>query len=182
MSSDRKWLDVSLEGLPPAEADRVRAFRLLLVQGALLRGLLDRELAPSGVTAQQGALLSWIDAQPEPPTLGAAAAGLVMSHQNVKQIAAALARKGFLDIVVDAADRRARRLVTKARHRRFWKRRNADDFAAVQSWLSVWSDDEVGQAVHLLQRLHQHLKDGPAAQPPAPAPTPARRAGRAPPR
>ncbi|MFO1329974.1 MAG: MarR family winged helix-turn-helix transcriptional regulator [Rubrivivax sp.] len=175
MSSDRKWLDASLDGLPQAQADRVRAFRLLLVQGTLLRSLLDRELAPSGVTAQQGAMLSWIDAQPEPPTIGAVAAALVTTHQNVKQIATALARKGFLDIVVDAADRRARRLVPKARHRRFWKRRNADDFAAIQSWLAVWTDDEVGRAVDLLQRLLRHLKAEADASQPAPAPTPTRR-------
>lgn len=158
MSSNRQWLEASLEGVPAAQAQRVRAFRLLLVQGALLRGLLDRELAPSGVTAQQGAMLSWIDAQPEPPTISAVAAGMAMTHQNVKQIASALARKGFLEIVVDAADRRARRLVPAARHRRFWQRRNADDFAAVQTWLSVWTEEEVSAVVGLLQRLHRHLQ------------------------
>lgn len=169
MSPDRQWLEASLEGVPAAQAQCVRAFRLLMVQGALLRGLLDRELAPSGVTAQQGAMLSWIDAQPEPPTISAVAAGMAMTHQNVKQIASALARKGFLEIVVDAADRRARRLVPAARHRRFWKRRNADDFAAVQTWLSVWTDEEVSAVVELLRRLHRHLQvqartaDGPAA-------------------
>jgi len=157
MSSERQWLEASLDGVPATQAQSVRAFRLLMVQGALLRGLLDRELAPSGVTAQQGAMLSWIDAQPVPPTISAVAAGMAMTHQNVKQIASALERKGFLAIEVDAADRRVRRLVPAARHRRFWKRRNADDFAAVQAWLSVWTDEETSTVVALLQRLHRHL-------------------------
>lgn len=176
MSSDRQWLEASLQGVPAAQAQCVRAFRLLMVQGALLRGLLDRELAPSGVTAQQGAMLSWIDAQPEPPTISAVATGMAMTHQNVKQIASALERKGFLEIVVDAADRRARRLVPAARHRRFWKRRNADDFAAVQAWLSVWTEEEVSAVVGLLQRLHRHLNVH--AQTPAPAPSVRGRAGK----
>ena len=158
MSSDVQWLDLALDGLPPAQAERVRAFRLLMLEGAQLRGLLDRALAPTGLTAQQGALLAWIEARREPPTLSEVAAGLGTTPQNAKQIAAALARKGFLEIVVDAADRRARRLVPTAQHRRFWKRRNPDDFAAVQAWTAVWNDDEVRQVVGLLRRLHQHLK------------------------
>jgi DNA-binding MarR family transcriptional regulator len=165
MSDAAQWLDLSLDGLSPAQAERVRAFRLLMLEGARLRGLLDRALAPSGLTAQQGALLSWIEAQREPPTLSAVAAGLGMTHQNAKQIAAALERKGFLSITVDPADRRARRLVTTAQHRRFWKRRNPDDFAAVQAWLGAWTDEEVRQAVALLRRLHRHLdaQAGPGA-------------------
>lgn len=157
MSSNDQWLDLSLQGHAPAVADRVRAFRLLLVEGARLRTLLDKALAPTGVTAQQGALLSWIEAQPEPPTVSAVALGLSMTHQNVKQIASALQRKGLLDIAVDARDRRVRRLKLTARHHEFWRRRNPDDFAAVQAWMAAWSDAEVRQALRLLRRLHRHL-------------------------
>lgn len=157
MSTDKQRLDQSLEGVPPEVAERVRAFRLLLVGGARLRRLLERELAPSGITVQQGSMLSWIEAQAEPPTLKLVAEGLGMTHQNVKQIALALERKGFLEIAADPADRRARRLVLTEQHRRFWRERNVDDFAAVQSWLSVLSDAEVKQLVRLMRRLHEHL-------------------------
>lgn len=158
MSDDRQWLDMGLEALPAAAADRVRLFRLLLAEAAQLRARLDRELAPSGVTVQQGVLLSWIEARSAPPTIGEVAAGLGMTHQNVKQIAAALERKGLLEIVVDEADRRARRLVLTAQHRRFWKRRNPNDFSQVQSWLAAFDDDEVRSLLRLLGRLHRHLK------------------------
>jgi DNA-binding MarR family transcriptional regulator len=157
MSTDTQWLDQSLDGLAPSEADRIRAFRLLVLQGARLRGALDRVLAPSGVTAQQGVLLSWIEAQPAPPTLGAAAAGLGMTHQNLKQIVVALQRKGLLELAVDAQDRRARRLVLTPQHHRFWRDRNPGDFAAVQGWMAAWTDDEVQQVLALLRRLHAHL-------------------------
>lgn len=157
MNPDEQWLELSLDGLDVAEADRVRAFRLLMVTGIRLRGLLDRALAPSGLTAQQGALLSWIEARPTPPTISEVAAGLGMTHQNVKQIAVAVQRKGFLEIRVDELDRRARRLVLTEAHHQFWTQRNPGDLTAVQGWMAVWTDDEVHRALALLFRLHGHL-------------------------
>jgi DNA-binding MarR family transcriptional regulator len=157
MVANEQWLDLSLDDLGAAQADRVRAFRLLMVAGIRLRGLLDRALAPSGLTAQQGAMASWIEAQPAPPTLSAVAAGLGMTHQNVKQIAVALERKGFLEIRVGEEDRRSRRLVLTQAHHDFWRQRNPADLTAVQDWTAAWTDDEVRQALGLLQRLHQHL-------------------------
>jgi len=143
--------------LPLASAQRVRLFRLMLADATLLRGRLDRKLAPSGITSQQGAMLQFIEAQPAPPTLSQVAAGLRMTHQNVKQIAAALERKGFLVIAQDPLDGRSRRLRLTASHRRFWKARNPGDFASVASWTEVLSDREVDTLVGLLIRLHEHL-------------------------
>lgn len=158
MPSHRQWLDHGLDALPPEAAARVRLFRLAVASGMALRHRLDREMAATGVTTQQGALLQFIEAQPEPPTLGAVAQALTMTHQNVKQIAAALERKGFLTIEVDARDRRARRLHLTAHHRRFWSRRNPSDFAQVQAWTAGLSDDEVTQACVLLRRLLQSVR------------------------
>lgn len=155
--ADEQWLDLSLGGLDASQADRVRAFRLLMVAGIRLRGLLDRALAPAGLTAQQGAMASWIEAQPAPPTLSGVAAGLGMTHQNVKQIAVALERKGLLEIRVDENDRRSRRLVLTPAHRLFWQERNPDDLTTVQDWVAVWTDEEVRQMLVLLRRLHRHL-------------------------
>lgn len=161
MSKDRQWLELGLEGLEVSQAERIRAFRLLVLSGALLRQRLDRDLAPSGVTTQQGAMLQWIEAQPEPPTLSAVAAGLGMTHQNVRQIVSALERKGFVEIVVDQNDRRARRLMLTAHHRRFWKRRNPHDLPNVAAWTEAWNDDDVHQAVALLRRLVRSLRAAP---------------------
>ena len=161
MSQDRQWLNLGLDAIAPDRAARVRLFRLLLVGAAALRGQLDRELAPSGLTSQQGAMLQWIEAQTEPPTISAVAAGLGMTHQNVKQIALALERKGFVEIAVDAADRRARRLVLTKAHRRFWRKRNPQDFASVAAWTAPLSDREVATMTELLSRLYRHLKEQP---------------------
>lgn len=157
MSKDRQWLELGLQALPPDLASRVRLIRTVLGAASQLRSRMDREMAATGITTQQAALLQFIEAQAEAPTIGAVAAGLGMTHQNVKQIALALERKGFLDIQVDPQDRRARRLKTTAKHRRFWARRNPDDFSSVQAWTAGLSDAEVQQAVQLLQKLIQSL-------------------------
>lgn len=166
MLPNTQWLDLSLDGVDAAVADRVRAFRLLISHGARLRGLLDRVLAPSGLTTQQGAMLAWIQAQPQAPTISAVAAGLGMSHQNVKQIALALERKGFIEIRIGENDRRARHLALTARHHQFWSERNADDFTAILGWTAAWSDSEVQQVIQLLLRL-QDPHAGPVKGAPA---------------
>jgi DNA-binding MarR family transcriptional regulator len=163
MSDPRQWLESGLQSLPPEQAARVRLFRSLIAGAAMLRARQDREMAATGITTQQAAMLQFIEAQAEPPMIGAVAAGLSMTHQNVKQIALALQRKGFLRIEVDAQDRRARRLVTTALHRSFWAQRNPDDFAHVQAWTSGLSDGEVTEAVRLLRKLIAGLPSSPEA-------------------
>jgi len=128
-----------------------------------MRAALDRELASSGITTQQAALLQCVQAQPEAPTVGAVALAMSMTHQNVKQIALALQRKGFLDIVVDEADRRARRLVLTNHHHRFWARRNPQDFNAVEGLTAELGDAEVRILVGLLARLNSPSGGPPAA-------------------
>ena len=154
MHPNRQWLDLGLDALPAPSADRVRLFRLLLATAARMRAALDRELASSGITTQQAALLHCVQAQPEAPTMGAVAMAMSMTHQNVKQIALVLQRKGFLDIAVDAADRRARRLVLTAHHHRFWSQRNPQDFSAVEGLTTELADAEVHTLVGLLTRLN----------------------------
>lgn len=153
MSPHGQWLEQGLDALAPEVAARVRLFRLAVASGAALGKRLDREMAATGVTTQQAALLQFIESCAEAPTFGSVALGLAMSHQNVKQIAAVLERKGFLVIEVDALDRRARRLRLTAKHRRFWARRNPGDFAQVQQWTAGLDDAEVAQACQLLRKL-----------------------------
>lgn len=163
MSLDRQWLEQGLDELPAEVAARIRLFRLAVASGAALRNRLDREMAATGVTTQQAALLQFIESLDEAPTIGTLAQGLSMTHQNVKQIAAALERKGFLTIEVDAQDRRARRLRLTAHHRRFWSRRNPSDFVKVQDWTAGLSDAEVTQACELLRKLFRSVRDSDAS-------------------
>jgi DNA-binding MarR family transcriptional regulator len=157
MSTDDRWLDLGLDDLTHGRAQRIRLLRSLLATASLLRGQLDRALAPSGITSQQAAMLQLIEAQPQPPAISFVAGAMRMTHQNVKQIALALQRKGFLEIETDAGDRRVRRLRLTEHHHRFWRQRNPTDFASVEAWTAGLSDAQAAQAVRLLARLRAHL-------------------------
>ena len=160
MSNEDPWLDLGLDALPSKRAQRVRLLRLMLATAAVLRGRLDRALAPAGITSQQAAMLQLIEAQDEGPTISFVAQALGMTHQNVKQIALSLQKKGFLEIAIDPTDRRARRLLLTEHHHRFWQQRNPSDFSSVEDWTAGLSDAEVAVAVRLLGKLKSRAKAG----------------------
>lgn len=135
----------------------VQAFRLVIALALHLRTLMDRQMAASGVTTQQAALLTVVDMIGR-PALTEAARALAMSHQNVRQLAAALERKGLLEIVPDEDDARSKRLVTTRRHRAFWARRNADDHAKVAEWFDGMKQGEIEQLVRLLAQAMRSVQ------------------------
>jgi DNA-binding MarR family transcriptional regulator len=106
---------------------------------------------------QQGILLSFVRAHGN-PTLGEAAQSLATSHQNAKQIALAVARKGLIRIIDDENDRRAKRLIATKAGQRGWHQRNADDFAAIGQWFGGLSRSEqkklAAMLVTLIRGLH----------------------------
>ena len=72
---------------------------------------------PLGLTSGQFSLLMALN-RPEPPSIGAVADLLAMDRTTLTAALKPLARDGMLEIEVDPADRRSRRLVlTAAGHR-----------------------------------------------------------------
>jgi DNA-binding MarR family transcriptional regulator len=122
------------------------------------RYLIDRRLAPSGLTSQQGFLLTVVR-QRVRPTLGEVAAAMSTSHQNARQVASALERKGMLRIVADDEDARVRRLEPTEAAALGWENRNGGDFAAIADWFGTLSPDEQRQLADLLGRLASGLRE-----------------------
>ena len=135
---------------------RVRIFRLVLVLAQQLRTLMDQRLRPDGLTTQQAALISVVDAL-DSPSLSASAAVLGTTHQNVKQLASTLERKGFMHVVDDESDRRVRRLTTTAKSRDHWAQRSAADQREVTDWFSQLTADEAATLFDLLLRLQRSV-------------------------
>jgi DNA-binding MarR family transcriptional regulator len=172
MSSGSSWDTLGLREDEAASlggdgATRIRTFRLLVVLAQELRTLMDHRLRPDGLTTQQAALITIVEALGAPSLSGAASA-LGTTHQNVKQLVAALERKGFLRIVPDRVDGRVRRLVTTARSREYWRRRSGSDQVLVLEWFADLSEEEARTLFHLLLRLrartHQALDAGRGTQ------------------
>ncbi len=145
-------LDADERRAAGAAAEAVENFRLILFCSLRLRQMLDGRLRSAGLTSRQGLLLTIVRGN-DRPTLGEVAAAMSTTHQNAKQIAASLVRKGMIRIVADPKDRRTRRLVATAAGRRGWQRRNAGDFAAIGSWFSTLSRRDQKALRSLLGRL-----------------------------
>jgi len=139
-----------------AGADAVRCFRLITFVSQRLRYLLDQRLREAGLTSQQGFLLTVVRAR-QRPSLGEVAEVMSTTHQNVKQIAIALERKGMLSIVADESDGRVRRLEATDSAAKQWGDRNAGDFKALGRWFSSLSRDEQKKLAILLARLSKGI-------------------------
>ena len=71
---------------------------------------LDEALRPIGLTNGQFSLLMSLN-RPEPPTIGSVAALLAMDRTTLTASLKPLERRGLVQVVVDTADRRSRRLI-----------------------------------------------------------------------
>jgi DNA-binding MarR family transcriptional regulator len=138
-------------------ATRVRTFRLILILAQTMRTMMDELLRADGLTTQQAALISVAEAL-SGPSLSQAAGALGTTRQNVKQVARALERKGFLRVEPDEDDARARRLVVTEKSRAYWRGRSTDDQRAVVGWFSALSDDEAGTLFDVLSKLEAGLR------------------------
>ena len=150
-------LSASEARLAGSSADAVSVFRMLVYCSSRLRDRFDQRLAEDDLTSQQGILLTVVRTRGQ-PKLGEVAAAMATSHQNAKQIAAALERKGMLRIVKDADDARARRLTITDLGIEAWKTRDAGDFRAIGSWLSDMSKSEQRALRILLKRLAETIR------------------------
>lgn len=157
MSRRRQSLTLGIERPDGEQGQRVLLFRLVLATAQELHTRMDRVLAGHGLTTAQAMLLQRLQAEPEPPTMKRFAAGLAMSHQNLKQIALSLERKGFVEIRPDPLDARARRLHLTERHHQLWRERDDADHAEVARWTAALTADDVRVTVHALDALHEDL-------------------------
>jgi DNA-binding MarR family transcriptional regulator len=137
--------------------DAVRSFRLISYIGQRLRYLFDRRLREEGLTSQQGFLLTVVRMHGR-PTLGEVATAMSTTHQNAKQVASALERKGMVRFVADDSDGRVRRLEPTEIGERGWEERNAEDFAAIAGWFADLSRNEQKVLVRLLSKLAQAIQ------------------------
>ncbi|HUO75229.1 MAG TPA: MarR family winged helix-turn-helix transcriptional regulator [Solirubrobacteraceae bacterium] len=151
-------------GLPDHEAaalgddgaTRIRLFRIILLLAQELRTLMDQLLREDRLTTQQAALITIVDTLDQ-PSMKQAAAGLGTTHQNIKQLASSLARKGFIRFLEDPTDARVRRLATTAKSHSTWQRRSADDQERVLEWFSELSTAEAQTLFELLLKLQTGL-------------------------
>jgi len=157
-------------------AVRVRTFRLIVVVAQELRTLMDQLLRADGLTTQQAAMITVIDLLGT-PSLSQAAVALGTTHQNARQLADALERKGFLRISTDGADARVRRLHTTEKSTSYWRDRSAADQQQVLDWFGDLTPAEAQTLFDLLAKVERTARAALSRSAPGPDTEPRPRSG-----
>jgi MarR family transcriptional regulator, transcriptional regulator for hemolysin len=138
------------------DADYV--FGSLMVVANRTDTMMERALAPHGVTARQWyLLLVLLHAFGEPPTLKETAVQTGTSYQNVKQVALKLEEKGLLHLVKDKKDKRVTRLVVDADARAFWKSLETDGARFMKDFYEGIPPEDLRVGRSLLGALMRNL-------------------------
>ncbi|AHC14894.1 MarR family winged helix-turn-helix transcriptional regulator [Salinispira pacifica] len=117
----------------------------------ILQIFLDRGLEGEDVTSKQLFLMIVVGNFGEKgPTVTQAAEKAGSSYQNVKKLALHLERSGYLRIVSDEDDRRAKRLVMTRRAKDFWQQREQQD---ARNFMELFRDFRFGE----LEKFNEYL-------------------------
>lgn len=92
-----------------------------------------------------------------PPSLSEVADLLSSSHQNIRQIANQLERKGFLEYFRDPDDRRVLRLKLTDKSKEYYDSKSDEHLGYVLDIFDGFSDEEIGDFHSHIMSLYKHL-------------------------
>lgn len=95
----------------------------------------------------------------EPPTLREVAELMGSSHQNAKQIALKLEKKGFLAIEKDDRDARAIRLRLTEKSYSFWEKRAEKDEHYIVEFFKDLSEEETNGMYRGMEKLFKKIEE-----------------------
>jgi DNA-binding MarR family transcriptional regulator len=127
----------------------------LFISSLKLEQLMNRDLDKDGLTVKQFHLLWTVGNLDHDPSIKEAAEELATSHQNVKQIALQLERKGFLRLEKDRKDKRIYRLKTTQANDNYWKMKAPDHDLSVRKIFSGLKDEELTNTNNSLEKLRE---------------------------
>ena len=119
-----------------------------------LQVVIDQDFAQYDLTTKQWYLMIVLgEFFKTPPTLKVLASKMGTSHQNAKQLALKLEKKGFLTLKKDSSDGRALRVEMTSYCQSFWEKRSEIDVNFFEKLFKDFSLDEVDQLFVLLKKL-----------------------------
>jgi DNA-binding MarR family transcriptional regulator len=133
---------------------RVDSFPLLLFLSHRLEYIADSELKKDDLTTKQYLTVAVIEnLYDHSPSISELAQSLSTTHQNIKQIALQLQKKGFIKIERDESDKRTWRLKVTEKNKAYWNSRAKEHEAIVRSFFASLSDSEIQTFSTLLLKL-----------------------------
>lgn len=122
--------------------------------------LMDRALQKYGVTSKQWLLSIILHSLFEaPPTIKEAAREMGSSHQNVKQVALKLQKKGLVRLEKDKKDARATRIRLTEASEAFWAQSNSEGDAFMEAFYRGIAPVNLHSARVVLEKLLENLND-----------------------
>jgi DNA-binding MarR family transcriptional regulator len=116
--------------------------------------IIEKELEPDGITAKQWLMLVVIGAGfKTPPSIQEVADAMSTSHQNVKQVAAGLERRGFMTLERDEKNKRIIRLKVTDKGYELFKKREENDIKAIYSLFENLGDDEMQALFNIMAKM-----------------------------
>ncbi|MCF2136366.1 MAG: MarR family transcriptional regulator [Candidatus Thorarchaeota archaeon] len=136
------------------------SFSLLFLLSQRFEYISDSLLSEDGLTTKQLLALVVIERGfDHSPAISEVAEALSTSHQNVKQIALQLKKKGFVDIVADSTDRRRKLLTTTKFSRTFFDSRAEMHARQITTFFSSLSDEEMVSFHSIIVKLLNGTSD-----------------------
>ena len=128
-------------------------FSYLFVLSQRIEYITDSFLKKDNLTTKQLLTLIAIgNAFDANPSVSEVAEVLSTSHQNVKQIALNLQRRGFVEIVKDPKDGRRRLLKLTKSNDEFWEARDTENYENMKRIFSYLTKEEISQFHKILSK------------------------------
>ncbi|WP_231844809.1 MarR family transcriptional regulator [Methanocella arvoryzae] len=118
------------------------------------RYYIEKELEPDGITAKQWLMLIVIGAGfRHAPSIQEVADAMSTTHQNVKQVAAAMERRGFMTLERDPENRRIIRLKVTQKCHDLFRNRDEHDKQAMLRMFEGLDDEEMKALFNIVAKL-----------------------------
>lgn len=123
-----------------------------------LQIFLDQQLKEDDLTAKQMFLMIVISSFEEhQPTYKEAADIAGTSYQNIKLMALKLMKAGYIDILDDHLDKRAKRLVLTEKAKAYWLKRDMNDELQIQELFKDFNKTDLKQFYEFIIRMEAGL-------------------------
>lgn len=139
---------------------RIDMARFILVMYFIIeqrwRYIIEKELEPDGITAKQWLMLIIIGAGfKHAPSIQEVADAMSTTHQNVKQIAAGMERRGFMTLERDPNNKRIIRLKVTERCAELFQKRAEHDMKVMLDLFENLADEDMNSLFNIIARMEK---------------------------
>jgi MarR family transcriptional regulator, transcriptional regulator for hemolysin len=141
-------------------SNRQYLFGVIFIVANRVDTMLEREFKQFGITTKQWFLLTIIDNLfDKPPTIKEVAKEMGSSHQNVKQVALKLEKKGLLSLQKDKIDARVTRLKLTENSYDFLKKLREEGTEFTETLFKNIDKDELEVARIVMQKIQLNINE-----------------------